>query len=65
MLCVEIQKDRMSLKEAAAAYREIVVDKDHVKELDKVIVDKYGQDDFEEALSWDSSNFIKVNLLKK
>jgi hypothetical protein len=65
LLCVEIQKDRMKLKEVVSAYKEMVVEKDHLKELDRVINDKYGQENFEEALSWDSSNFIKINLLKR
>lgn len=50
ILCVEIQKQRMTLKEAVSAYREMVVDKAHLKELQESINERYGQDNFEEAL---------------
>lgn len=48
-LCVEILKDKMTLREVGEALTEFSIPEGHEAELDKVIEDKYGKDalDFE------------------
>lgn len=53
-LCVEIQKDSMTLREAARAYSEIVVSREHEEELQDILVEKYGLDNlFDELVKVD------------
>lgn len=49
MLCVEIQKERMNLKETARAFREMTVPESHQDEIMEVIQKQFGADKFLEA----------------
>jgi len=44
LLCVEIQKGNMTIKETARAYMELEKS-DHEKEILKIITEKYSEDD--------------------
>lgn len=43
LLCVEIQRDKITFREVNRALSEFVVPKDHQEEFEKVAKDKYGR----------------------
>jgi hypothetical protein len=46
MLCVEIQKGMMNIREVGNAYSEIVFDEGHASKVENLIIDKFGIDDY-------------------
>ena len=50
LLCVEIAKDNMNIREAASAYIELEVDTDHNDELLQILKDKYGANELVDAV---------------
>lgn len=45
LLCVEIQKSRMTVREVASAYREFAIPEGHEDELHKTIETHYDKDE--------------------
>ena len=45
VLCVEIQKQRMTVREVASAYREFAIPEGHEKELHDTIENNYDKDE--------------------
>lgn len=43
LLCVEIQKDKITFREVGRALSEFVIPKEHKDEFNKVVTDKYGK----------------------
>lgn len=50
-LCVEIQKQQMTIREVARAYRELVVEEEHEDELLSKIEENYNVTEFANELT--------------
>ena len=66
MLCVEIQKERMSLNEVYRAVGEMIVPEEHREEVTKVIVQQFNNDSGENYQAiMDSLRRLKAGGLLK
>lgn len=56
LLCVEIQKDKMTFKEVYSAMGEFIIPDDHKKEVIENVKNKYGSDSAAKIFGQDALN---------